>query len=57
MKIKGILVTLIAPFENHIANGGDKLLGNMPTIKNVLMKERISLDRCNAILFSLLLTE
>lgn len=24
MIIKGILVTLIAPFENHIANGGDK---------------------------------
>lgn len=36
MKIKGILVTLIAPFENHIANGGDKLLGNMPTIKKRL---------------------
>ena len=36
MIIKGILVTLIAPFENHIANGGDKLLGNMPTIKKRL---------------------
>ena len=33
MKIKGILVTLIAPFENHIANGSDKVLGNMPTKK------------------------
>lgn len=36
MIIKGILVTLIAPLENHIANGGDKLLGNMPTIKKRL---------------------
>lgn len=54
MTIKGILVTLIAPFENHIANGGDKLLGNMPTIKSVLMTEHISLDRCSVILFSLL---
>ena len=36
MIIKGILVTLIAPFENPIANGGDKLLGNMPTIKKRL---------------------
>jgi CRISPR-associated protein Cst2 len=33
MEIKGILVTLIAPFENHIANGGEKLLGNASSIK------------------------
>lgn len=31
--IKGILVTLIAPMENHIANGGEKLLGNVSSIK------------------------
>ncbi len=33
MKIKGILVTLLAPMENHIANGGEKLLGNASSIK------------------------
>lgn len=33
MNIKGILVTLVAPFENHIANGGEKLLGNASSIK------------------------
>lgn len=33
MEIKGILVTLLAPFENHIANGGEKLLGNASSIK------------------------
>lgn len=33
MEIKGILVTLVAPFENHIANGGEKLLGNASSIK------------------------
>jgi CRISPR-associated protein Cst2 len=33
MAIKGILVTAIAPFENHIANGGEKLLGNASSIK------------------------
>lgn len=32
-KIAGILVTMIAPFENHIANGGDKLFGNANSIK------------------------
>lgn len=31
--IQGILVSLIAPFDNHIANGGDKLLGNASSIK------------------------
>lgn len=31
--IQGILVSLIAPFENHIANGGEKLLGNASSIK------------------------
>lgn len=31
--IKGILVTILAPFENHIANGGEKLLGNASSIK------------------------
>lgn len=33
MDIKGILVTSLAPFENHIANGGEKLLGNASSIK------------------------
>lgn len=33
MEIKGILVTALAPFENHIANGGEKLLGNASSIK------------------------
>ncbi len=33
MTIKGILVTALAPFENHIANGGEKLLGNASSIK------------------------
>lgn len=33
MNIKGILVTALAPFENHIANGGEKLLGNASSIK------------------------
>lgn len=33
MKIKGILVTALAPFENHMANGGEKLLGNASSIK------------------------
>ena len=31
--IKGILVSIIAPMENHIANGGEKLLGNASSIK------------------------
>lgn len=31
--IQGILVSMIAPFENHIANGGEKLLGNASSIK------------------------
>ncbi len=33
MEIKGILVTALAPFENHIANGGEKILGNASSIK------------------------
>ena len=33
MNIKGILITLLAPMENHIANGGEKLLGNASSIK------------------------
>lgn len=33
MEIKGILVTTLVPFENHIANGGEKLLGNASSIK------------------------
>ncbi len=33
MEIKGILVSSIAVFENHIANGGEKLLGNASSIK------------------------
>jgi len=31
--ISGIMVSLIAPMENHIANGGEKLLGNASSIK------------------------
>lgn len=31
--IKGVLVTMLAPMENHIANAGEKLLGNMSSIK------------------------
>jgi len=31
--IKGILVSMVAPMENHIANGGEKLLGNASSIK------------------------
>jgi len=31
--IKGILVSIIAPFEDHIANGGEKAFGNASTIK------------------------
>lgn len=33
MEIKGILVTLVAPMEDHIANGGEKILGNASSIK------------------------
>jgi len=33
MSIKSILITLLAPMENHIANGGEKLLGNASSIK------------------------
>lgn len=33
MVIKGILVTLLSPMTNHIANGGEKLLGNASSIK------------------------
>lgn len=33
MNIKGILVSSVAVFENHIANGGEKLLGNASSIK------------------------
>ena len=36
MVIKGILVTLLAPMTNHIANGGEKLLGNASSIKRRL---------------------
>lgn len=31
--IKGILVTMLVPMENHMANGGEKLLGNASSIK------------------------
>jgi CRISPR-associated protein Cst2 len=33
MEIKGILISSLAVFENHIANGGEKLLGNASSIK------------------------
>ena len=32
-KIKGILVSIVVPMDNHIANGGEKLLGNASSIK------------------------
>lgn len=32
-EIKGILVTALAPMDHHIANGGEKLLGNASSIK------------------------
>lgn len=31
--IKGILIAAVAPMSNHIANGGEKLLGNASSIK------------------------
>jgi CRISPR-associated protein Cst2 len=31
--IKSILVSMVAPMSNHIANGGEKLLGNASSIK------------------------
>ena len=33
MEIKGILVSLLAPMSDHIANGGEKILGNASSIK------------------------
>jgi CRISPR-associated protein Cst2 len=33
MTIKGILITLVAPMSDHIANGGEKILGNASSIK------------------------
>lgn len=33
MIIQGILVSVLTPFENHMANGGEKLLGNASSIK------------------------
>jgi CRISPR-associated protein Cst2 len=33
MDIKGILVTMLAPMNDHIANGGEKILGNASSIK------------------------
>lgn len=33
MEIKSILVSSLVPFENHMANGGEKLLGNASAIK------------------------
>ena len=36
MEIKGILVSTLAPFENHIANGGEKLLGGNSKLPRVL---------------------
>lgn len=33
MVIKGIFVSSLAPFENHMANNGEKLLGNASSIK------------------------
>lgn len=33
MEIKGILISLLAPMSDHIANGGEKILGNASSIK------------------------
>lgn len=33
MQIKSILVSAVAPFNDHIANGGEKILGNASSIK------------------------
>jgi len=33
MEIRGILVTMLAPMSDHIANGGEKILGNASSIK------------------------
>jgi CRISPR-associated protein Cst2 len=33
MEIKGILVTIVAPMSDHVANGGEKVLGNASSIK------------------------
>ncbi len=33
MEIKGILVSVLAPMSDHIANGGEKILGNASSIK------------------------
>ncbi|OJW70707.1 type I-PGING CRISPR-associated protein Cas7/Csp1 [Spirosoma sp. 48-14] len=33
MEISGILVSIVAPFDYHMANGGEKLLGNASSIK------------------------
>lgn len=32
--VKGILITTVAPMDHHIANGGEKLLGNASSIKS-----------------------
>lgn len=33
MQIKSIMVSVVAPFNDHIANGGEKILGNASSIK------------------------
>lgn len=33
MSIKGILISAVAPMNDHIANGGEKILGNASSIK------------------------
>ena len=33
MEIKGILITFLVPMNDHIANGGEKILGNASSIK------------------------
>ncbi|HRD82771.1 MAG TPA: type I-PGING CRISPR-associated protein Cas7/Csp1 [Saprospiraceae bacterium] len=35
MNIKNILISAIAPFENHIANGGEKILSNASSVKRL----------------------
>lgn len=35
MQLKSILVTAVAPMSAHIANAGDKILGNMSSIKKL----------------------
>ena len=52
MVIKGILVSALAPFENHIANGGEKLLAMRLQLKKKTRWTYIFQVRCSAMFFS-----